>query len=169
MPFMKGREPVRRTLQYLNASKLVLKDKVKIFSVNYNTYGDHHKGAREFVFWNIPQIQFKSPAVQVTTFKNMTPSPFVTCYFEDGREIIIDIDNKDRNQILDHLVTVVGKTDEQLAAEALLAEKKDNPANFGYACDRHCICEIPGQVPCPGTVPLPKKMRGKYVFGLASS
>ncbi|KAL5288346.1 MRPS25 family protein [Megaselia abdita] len=169
MPFMKGREPVRRTLQYLNASRLVLKDKVKIFSVNYNTHGENHKGAREFVFWNIPQIQFKNPAVQVTTLKNMTPSPFVTCYFEDGREMIIDMDNRHRDEILEHLRKVVGKTDEQLAAEALLAEKKDNPANFGYGCDRHCICEIPGQVPCPGTVPLPEHMRGKYVFGLASS
>lgn len=46
MPFMKGREPIRRTLKYLNAGRLVLKDKVHIFSVNYNTYGDHHAGAR---------------------------------------------------------------------------------------------------------------------------
>lgn len=30
MPFMKGREPVRRTLKYLEAGKLVLKDKIKI-------------------------------------------------------------------------------------------------------------------------------------------
>ena len=53
---------------------------------------------------------------------------------------------------------------EQLDAEARLAESKDNPANFGYGCKRHCICEIPGQVPCPGTVPLPQHMRGKYIF-----
>lgn len=49
-------------------------------------------------------------------------------------------------------------------AEARLAESKDNPANFGYGCSRHCICEIPGQVPCPGTVPLPDHMRGKHIF-----
>jgi len=36
--------------------------------------------------------------------------------------------------------------------------------NFGYGCGRHCICEIPGQVPCPGTVPLPDHMRGKVKF-----
>lgn len=46
MPFMKGREPIRRTLEYLNAGKLVLKPRVKIFSVNYNTSGAHHQGAR---------------------------------------------------------------------------------------------------------------------------
>lgn len=51
-----------------------------------------------------------------------------------------------------------------LAAEAILAEKKDNPANFGVGCDRNCICEIDGQVPCPGIVPLPYHMRGKYKF-----
>ncbi|XP_030378684.1 probable 28S ribosomal protein S25, mitochondrial [Scaptodrosophila lebanonensis] len=164
MPFMKGREPVRRTLKYLNAGKLVLKEKVRIFSVNYNTYGEHHAGARDFVFWNIPQIQFKNPAVQVVTLKNMTPSPFVRCYFDDGRDMLIDIDSRDRDQIIEHLVKVVGKTREQLAAEAHLAESKDNPANFGYGCDRHCICEIPGQVTCPGIVPLPNNMRGKFIF-----
>lgn len=46
MPFMKGRAPIRRTIEYLSSGKLVLKDKVKIFSVNYNTYGEHHDGAR---------------------------------------------------------------------------------------------------------------------------
>ncbi|XP_065363200.1 small ribosomal subunit protein mS25 [Calliphora vicina] len=164
MPFMKGRAPIRRTLEYLSSGKLVLKDKVKIFSVNYNTYGDHHDGARDFVFWNIPQVQYKNPQVQVVTFKNMTPSPFVRCYFEDGRDMLIDVDSKNRLEIEEHLMRVVGKTKEQLHAEARLAESKDNPANFGYGCNRHCICEIPGQVPCPGTVPLPDRMRGKHIF-----
>lgn len=49
MPFMKGRAPVRRTLEYLSAGKLVLKERVKIFSVNYNTFGDHHDGARYLI------------------------------------------------------------------------------------------------------------------------
>ncbi|KAH8308541.1 hypothetical protein KR044_001737 [Drosophila immigrans] len=164
MPFMKGREPIRRTMQYLKMGKLVLKDKVAIFSVNYNTYGDHHTGARDFVFWNIPQIQFRNPDVQVVTIKNKTPSPFVRCYFDDGRDIVIDIESRNRDEIIEHLVRVVGKTREQLDAEARLAESKDNPANFGYGCDRHCICEIPGQLPCPGTVPLPEEKRGKFIF-----
>lgn len=78
---MKGKAPIRRTLQYLNGGKLVLKERVKIFSVNYNTFGDHHDGARNFVFWKLPQVQFKNPGVQVVTFKNLTPSPFIRCYF----------------------------------------------------------------------------------------
>ena len=58
----------------------MVQDSVKIFSINYNTHGDHHQGAREFVFWHLPQLQYKNPNVQVATFKNMTPSPFIRCY-----------------------------------------------------------------------------------------
>jgi small subunit ribosomal protein S25 len=43
---MKGRAPIRRTIEYLSSGNLVLKDAIKIFSINYNTYGDHHSGAR---------------------------------------------------------------------------------------------------------------------------
>lgn len=46
MPFMKGKEPIRRTIEYLTSGKLALKDRIKILSINYNTFGDHHKGAR---------------------------------------------------------------------------------------------------------------------------
>ena len=35
-----------------------------------------------------------------------------------------------------------------------------NPANFGTECDRYCICEVPGQVPCPSFVPLPEHIKG---------
>ena len=37
-----------------------------------------------------------------------------------------------------------------------------NPANFGADFNRQCICEIPGQVPCPGWKTLPRSMRGKW-------
>lgn len=51
-----------------------------------------------------------------------------------------------------------------LQAETIVKEKKDNPANFGFGCDRQCICVMPGQIPCPCTCPLPKHMRGKYIY-----
>lgn len=54
------------------------------------------------------------------------------------------------------------KRRELLAAEAKLAQKHDNPANIGVGCDKHCICDIPGQIPCPAIVPLPNHMRGKF-------
>lgn len=76
--------------------------------------------------------------------------------------MLIDIDSKSNSEILKHLIEVVGKSEEILAAEAIAAEKKDNPANFGVACSRSCMCEIPDQVPCPGVIPLPHHMRGKY-------
>jgi small subunit ribosomal protein S25 len=53
---------------------------------------------------------------------------------------------------------------EQLMAEQAAAEKKDNPANFGVGCKKHCMCEIPYQTPCPAVVPLPFSMRGKHKY-----
>lgn len=46
MPFMKGREPIRRTINYLKNGKLYLKNEVKIFSITYNSFGKLHDGAR---------------------------------------------------------------------------------------------------------------------------
>lgn len=106
---MKGRAPIRRTMDYLNAGRLVLKDKIKIFSVAYNINGQNNTGAKDFVFWYLPQIQFKNPGVQVATLKNLTPSPFIKCYLDDGRKILVDVDNKSKEDILEHLIKTVGK------------------------------------------------------------
>ncbi|KAF7269937.1 mitochondrial ribosomal protein S25 [Rhynchophorus ferrugineus] len=164
MPFMKGRAPIRRTLQYLEKGRLYLKDQIKIITVNYNTHGESHKGARDFVFWHLPQIQFKNPSVQICTLKNLTPTPFIRAFYDTGDHLLIDVDNRPRDDIYEHLIQVLGKTEEVLRAEHIAQEKKDNPANFGAGCDRGCICEIPGQIPCPGICPLPNVMRGKYKF-----
>uniref|UniRef100_A0A1B6CTH5 Small ribosomal subunit protein mS25 n=1 Tax=Clastoptera arizonana TaxID=38151 RepID=A0A1B6CTH5_9HEMI len=161
MPFMIGPAPIRRTLKYLEAGKIIFKDALQIFSINYNTYGDHHKGTRDFVFWHLGQLQYKNPNVQIISLKNMTPSPFVRCYFDDGKEMLIDLDSKGRDEIFQHLMKVLSKPEEVLNAESKAREQKQNPAHFGYGCEKHCICEIPGQVPCPGVVPLPNHMRGK--------
>ncbi|XP_024873676.1 probable 28S ribosomal protein S25, mitochondrial [Temnothorax curvispinosus] len=164
MPFMIGKEPVRRTVKYLMAGKLILKDKIQILSINYNIHGNHHKGTRDFVFWHLPQLQYKNPDVQMVTFRNLTPSPFIKCYYEDGKKMLIDVDSKSKDEILEHLIRIIGKSKETLVKEAATQEKKDNPANFGVGCDRSCICHIPGQVPCPGIVPLPYHMRGKIIM-----
>ncbi|MEE6502054.1 hypothetical protein FKM82_004401 [Ascaphus truei] len=82
---MKGRFPVRRTLQYLQSGDIVFKSSVKVMTVNYNTHGELGEGARKFVFFNIPQIQYKNPWLQIMMFKNMTPSPFLKFYLgKDG-------------------------------------------------------------------------------------
>ncbi|XP_050310042.1 probable 28S ribosomal protein S25, mitochondrial [Anthonomus grandis grandis] len=164
MPFMKGRAPIRRTIQYLEAGKLYLKDQIKILTINYNIHGENHQGVRDFVFWHLPQVQYKNPNVQISTFKNLTPTPFIRAFYDTGDRMLIDIDNKSKDQIYDHLVEVIGKNKEVLKAELIAKEKKDNPANFGAGCDRFCICQLPGQVPCSGVCPVPKHMRGKYIF-----
>ncbi|XP_054284431.1 probable 28S ribosomal protein S25, mitochondrial [Macrosteles quadrilineatus] len=163
MPFMKGIEPIRYTLKYLEAGKVLFKDSLQIFCINYNTKGDHHDGARKFVFWYLPQLQYKNQSVQILTLRNLTPSPFITCYFDNNESMLIDVDGKKKEDILAHVLKVLGKPEEVLKAEAQAREKKDNPANFGYMCEKACICEVPGQIPCPGAVPLPFHMRGKYI------
>lgn len=58
-----------------------------------------------------------------------------------------------------------------LQAEAQAKMQASNPANFGPKkyCLRECICEVEGQVPCPGTTPLAKEMTGKYRTQMAAS
>lgn len=43
---MKGRYPIRRTLEYLQKGDVIFKNKVKIMTVNYNTHGELSAGAR---------------------------------------------------------------------------------------------------------------------------
>ncbi|XP_002737153.1 small ribosomal subunit protein mS25-like [Saccoglossus kowalevskii] len=159
---MRGRDPIRRTIQYLKQGKLHLRENVQIFTINYNQKGAASKGARDFIYWNLGQLQYKSPHVQILTFKNLTPTPLIQSWLVTGEEVVMDIDSKDNNQILEAIQKVLGKSAETLAAEERVRAKSDNPANFGEGCLRKCICEVPGQIPCPGVIPLPKEMRGKY-------
>lgn len=46
MPFMTGKSPIRRTLRYLDAGRLFLKDKIQIMALNYNPIGKNHHGTR---------------------------------------------------------------------------------------------------------------------------
>ncbi|CAH2312091.1 28S ribosomal S25, mitochondrial [Pelobates cultripes] len=161
---MKGRFPIRRTLQYLQSGDIVFKTNVKVMTVNYNTHGELGEGARKFVFFNIPQIQYKNPWVQIVMFKNMTPSPFLKFYLDSGEQVLVDVEEKTNTEILQHIKKILGKTEETLKAEEQAKMRKSNPANFGpqkYHL-RECMCEVEGQVPCPGFVPLPKEMTGKY-------
>lgn len=60
---------------------------------------------------------------------------------------------------------------EVLHVEALAKMQESNPANFGPKkyCLKECICEVEGQVPCPGTTPLPKELTGKYRTQMAAA
>ncbi|XP_033744782.1 probable 28S ribosomal protein S25, mitochondrial [Pecten maximus] len=162
MPFMKGRAAMRRTLRYLQSKPLFLKDEVKVLTVHYNNGQVASKGAYDFVFWHLPQLQYCNPAVQIVTFKNMTPSPFFQFYFQNGETMLMDLDSASREEITNHLQNTICKSRQALEKMRKEEQAKDNQANFGYSCSRWCICEMPGQVPCPGWVTLPKEMRGKY-------
>ncbi|XP_037539886.1 28S ribosomal protein S25, mitochondrial [Nematolebias whitei] len=168
---MKGRFPIRRTLEYLQKGDIVFKDKVKIMTVNYNIHGKLGEGARKFVFFNIPQIQYKNPWVQIMMFKNMTPSPFVRFYLDDGEQVLVDVEGKDHKEISQHIKKILGKSEQKLQEEAQAKMQASNPANFGLKryCLRECICEVEGQVPCPADVPLPKEMTGKHRARMAGS
>ena len=112
MPFMKGIAPIRRTYKYLDNCGLVFKNRVKIVTVNFNEGEDqpHHTGARDFVFWNLPQVQYKNPDTQIVTLKNITPSPFITCFLEDNTKVYFDVDSQSNKEILDKLSRTLCKT-----------------------------------------------------------
>lgn len=46
---------------------------------------------RDFVFWYLPQIQYKNPDVQISTFKNMTPSPFIRCFYGTTHMYVVSL------------------------------------------------------------------------------
>nr|XP_036879692.1 28S ribosomal protein S25, mitochondrial isoform X1 [Manis javanica] len=178
---MKGRFPIRRTLQYLGQGDVVFKDVVKVMTVNYNTHGKLGEGARKFVFFNIPQIQYKNPWVQIMMFKNMTPSPFLRFYLgkmskvrqeiwkaDSGEQVLVDVETKSNKEIMEHIKKILGKNEKTLKEEEEEKKELSHPAHFGPRkyCLRECICEVEGQVPCPRLVPLPKEMTGKYKTAL---
>ncbi|XP_021370282.1 probable 28S ribosomal protein S25, mitochondrial [Mizuhopecten yessoensis] len=162
MPFLKGRAAMRRTMRYLESKPLFLKDEVRVLTVHYNNGQPASKGAYDFVFWHLPQLQYCNPRVQIVTFKNLTPSPFFQFYFGNGEKMLVDLDSVPRDAIMSHLQNTICKSSAIMAKAWKELQAKDNQANFGYSCSRWCICEMPGQVPCSGVVELPKEMRGKY-------
>jgi small subunit ribosomal protein S25 len=163
MPFMKGPAPWRRTLQYLQNGSLIFKDNVKIFSINFQEDNPASDGLNRFVFWHLAQIQYKNPKVQCLQMKNMSLTPHITVYEKDGKEVnkvFMNCYKRNSKEILDWCVAIVGKSKEQLEQESFV-----NPANF--TCEnndysRYCICQIPGQISCPGFKKMPEFMRNKY-------
>uniref|UniRef100_UPI00358DDE5F small ribosomal subunit protein mS25 n=1 Tax=Myxine glutinosa TaxID=7769 RepID=UPI00358DDE5F len=160
---MKGRYPVTRTLQYLREGDVVLKTMVKVMTVNYQNRSEASAGARNYITFKVPQIQYKNPRVQIVMFRNITPSPFLCFYLDNGEQIMLDVEGKTFMEIHERVQALVGRSQEDIQASETKQEM--NTANFGprvHNCLRRCICEVPGQVPCPSLVELPKATRGKY-------
>jgi len=112
MPFMKGLAPVRRTLDYLNKSNLILKPYVRILAIHYNRMTESHKQTKEFVFWHLPHLQFKNPDVQVVTFNNLTPTPFIRVWLNSGKDLVLDVDRQSKDEIHERIVRTLCKNDE---------------------------------------------------------
>lgn len=101
-------------MNYLEKGKLHVKNEIKVLSLNYNDKGDHHHGVRyggslacvctlwgpykclivtvsyfpvhrDFVYWYVPQIQFKNPNLQIISLKNITPTPFFRAFYGKSR------------------------------------------------------------------------------------
>lgn len=162
MPFLRGRSPVRRTLQYLEAGKLIFQPEIRIMTINYNVNQKSSSGAYDFQFWHFPQIKFKNPHIQLYKFKNMTPTPCIQFLFFDQEKIVVDVFGKTREEIHDHLQKTFCESEGRI--ETLKSVQEWNPGAFGYRCNHWCMCEFPGQVPCPGFVPTPKHRQGKYIY-----
>ncbi|UYV73547.1 MRPS25 [Cordylochernes scorpioides] len=118
----------------------------------------------EYTFWKVPQIMYKNPHVQVVNLVNQFPTPFIRCWMDNGDDVIIDVFNKSMEEIEEHMIKILGKTREQLREEREEQREINNPAFFGQQSLRHCICEIPGQMPCPALVEVPKYFTGSYYW-----
>lgn len=102
-------------------------------------------------------------SVQVITFRNMTPTPFIKCYLDNAEEVLIDVSFRDENAIENHLLKILGKGKELIQEEYFKNQVILNPANFGRKFTRQCMCEILGQVPCPSKVGPPVPFEEKLV------
>ncbi|VDO92812.1 unnamed protein product [Soboliphyme baturini] len=162
MPFMKGLMPIRRTFYYLEKGDIFLRSQVRIVLMAYHPTKKNSEGARDFVFWHWAQLQHKNPYVQLVKSMKDWPVPYVRAFLDDGKDVVMDIENYDRQQVHDRIQKVIGKNENMLVREHMMQAKIDNPANFGDTYPRQCICEMAGQVPCPSILPLPKYLRGKW-------
>ncbi|KAK0428609.1 hypothetical protein QR680_010901 [Steinernema hermaphroditum] len=162
MPFMHGTMPLRRTFFFLQQGKINFRDEVAVLALGFNRRPlEHQKGAREFVFWHWAQLQFQNPKVQLVKHVDLTVTPFAQAFLKDGREVLFDLENKSREEIVNVLQGTLGKTELVKRREHLEEILKRNPASFGSKCDRQCMCEIQGQHPCTSLVQAPSYLKGK--------
>lgn len=113
--FMKGTDPIRRTLKHLDNRQLVLKPFIQILALHYRQEFKkefpNHQGAVDFVHWHLAQLQYKNPDVQIITLTNLTPTPFIRVFFSSGRELLMDIDRQTKPEIYDRVVKTLCKTE----------------------------------------------------------
>ncbi|CAJ0928047.1 unnamed protein product, partial [Mesorhabditis belari] len=163
MPFMHGAMPLRRTYYFLQQGKIHFRDNVAVFAMSFHLRPKaEQKGARDFIFWHWAQLQHNNPTVQLVKHRDMVITPFARAYLKDGREVLFDLEGMNREEIEQHIIKTLGKTELVRKRESLEAIAKVNPADFGSNCGRQCMCEVQGQHPCTGMIYAPKVLTGKY-------
>lgn len=164
--FTRGTTPLIQSTKYLESDPLHFRNSVQVMLAHFNEKQAASEGLKQFCVWSIPQIQYQNPNVQINILKEMTPSPWLQFFLHDPHTeveetVLVDCYAKTREQISDHLRRILGKTKRMLRREASM--EATNPANFGYDCNRWCMCEVDGQVPCPGREMMPLMKRWKYI------
>jgi len=160
-----GATPLIQSTKYLESDPLRFRNAVQVMLAHFNEKQAASEGLKQFCVWSIPQIQYQNPHVQINILKEMTPSPWVQFFLHDPvteveETVLVDCYGKTREEISDHLRKILGKTNRMLKREASM--EATNPANFGYDCNRWCMCEVDGQVPCPSREVMPDMKRWKY-------
>ncbi|GMS95750.1 hypothetical protein PENTCL1PPCAC_17925, partial [Pristionchus entomophagus] len=163
MPFMYGKNPLRRTFYYLQQGNIKFRDNVSVFSMGYDRKGEGPRsGVKEFVFWHWAQLQFHNPNVQLVKHVDKVITPYAKAFMRDGREVLFDLEGLSREEIENELIQTLGKTELVRKRESLEKMAKLNPASFGTVCERQCMCEVQGQHPCTALLHSPQVMTGKY-------
>ncbi|KAI6234412.1 28S ribosomal protein S25, mitochondrial [Aphelenchoides fujianensis] len=162
MPFKYGAMPLRRTLYYLEQGKITLRSDVAVLLLGFHRRPQpQQKGAFDFVFWHFAQLQYKNPHLQLIKKSDVSITPFAQAFLENGREVLFDLEDKSREEIVDVLQGTLGKTALVKRREFLERMQDHNPAEFGETCSRHCICEVQGQRCCTGLLQAPDYLRGR--------
>jgi len=155
----KGKFPFRRTLEFLSSGRTVLQKRVKTVAVSFTTEKSS-KGLRDFVLKDLPQVQYKNPTKQFVCFRNKDEFPHITLYYDGGDKQLIDVHNKKADEILGLLeLTAAATESEILQKQEVKYLGRLNSANFGKHGHCFCICEKPGQVPCPTRVKFDKPIK----------
>jgi small subunit ribosomal protein S25 len=82
--------------------------------------------------------------------------------------VTIDTEGKSSETILEELKKIAAKPETQVRREQ--SEVIVNVANFKQVKNgRRCICEVPGQVPCPKLVPIPNVHHSWHNTGTETS
>ncbi|KAL7677736.1 hypothetical protein ACOME3_003973 [Neoechinorhynchus agilis] len=79
--------PFRRTIPYLEKGDIILRPQVKVLLFNLTTENPCCEGLRQFIFWRLPQLQYKNPNVQILQLLNMIPNPVITAILSDDSDL----------------------------------------------------------------------------------